>query len=436
MKVGFSSGNITPVGGKIAIAGCIPVRYTDLVHDDIKATAMVIQDENEQTVWVTCDICHPTKKLTDEVVCVLKDVLPNFSREQLILSTTHATACFYLTDEEALGRTFDIDYNQIMPLDNAMKQVVNGIVVAVMNAYSNCVEIDAEFAVADILTGYCRRVVYKDGTAVMYGNVHREDFLRMEYPDGGETQIVYFYKKNTHDLVGIFIAVPCPAQADESSLYITADYWAVVRNIVKSKLGNDVEVFGVCKAAGELSPHKMIKANQGCGVSENGYEAAKRIGERIADSVVKEKDRTILKMTANELVHKRFTFEIEYPIIKISKKTFEDAKEFFENKNNFDENGKAFDWRKQANSMRALNAYRLKQRFYKAYSSVLRIGNLLFYTTPCELFSEYAKRINTKFKQNPVIDVQLTNDCIGYLPTKEAISHGGYSTEIGSRVTT
>jgi hypothetical protein len=114
----------------------------------------------------------------------------------------------------------------------------------------------------------------------------------------------------------------------------------------------------------------------------------------------------------------------------------EEAKKYFQNKNNFDKSGKAFDWRKQANAMRVLNAYEIKEKFYKARSSVFSMGKLLFYTTPCELFTEYAKRINTSFSQNPVIDVQLTNDYIGYLPTIEAIKHGGYSTEISSRATT
>ena len=83
-----------------------------------------------------------------------------------------------------------------------------------------------------------------------------------------------------------------------------------------------------------------------------------------------------------------------------------------------------------------LNAYEIKEKFYNARSSVFSMGKLLFYTTPCKLFTEYAKRINTSFSQNPVIDVQLTNDYIGYLPTIEAIKHGGYSTEISSRATT
>ncbi len=73
--------------------------------------------------------------------------------------------------------------------------------------------------------------------------------------------------------------------------------------------------------------------------------------------------------------------------------------------------------------------------FYKGRVSVMKIGELLFFTCPAELFTEYAKRIAAKFPDNPVIDVQLANDSIGYLPTKEAIEHGGYSTLIFSTVT-
>lgn len=60
----------------------------------------------------------------------------------------------------------------------------------------------------------------------------------------------------------------------------------------------------------------------------------------------------------------------------------------------------------------------------------------MFFTAPMELFTEYAKRIYSPFENNMVVDVQLSNDTLGYLPTKEAIERGGYSTDYFSTVTT
>lgn len=242
MKVGFGKASITPKGGKIVIAGSIPVRYTDVVHDDVQAVAMVVKQDDTRTIWVVCDMCHPTKRLTDDVIAGLKKSLPDFNEDELILSATHATACFYLTDDEFLNSAFDVDLDEIMSVDETRRQVCSGIISAVMEAVSNLEDCTIEYATSDILTGFCRRVVYKDGSAVMYGDVHREDFLRMEYPDGGGMQIIYFYSKKEHQLSGIFAAVPCPAQADEASVYITADYWAVVRERIAEEYGDGINV--------------------------------------------------------------------------------------------------------------------------------------------------------------------------------------------------
>ena len=177
MKVGFGDASITPKGGKIVIAGAIPVRYTDVVHDDIKAVAMVIEQDDIRTIWVGCDMCHPTKKLTDAVIESLRKHLADFCDDELIITATHATACFYLTDDEFLNSAFDVDLTQIKPVEETRRQVCEGITNAVLEAISNMSDCSVEFATSDILTGFCRRVIYTDGSAVMYGDVHRDDFL-------------------------------------------------------------------------------------------------------------------------------------------------------------------------------------------------------------------------------------------------------------------
>ena len=77
MKVGFGRGIITPKG-KIAIAGTIPPRTTDVVHDDVLAVAMVIEQNDIRTIWISCDMCHIPKRLTEEVVMTLKNQIADF----------------------------------------------------------------------------------------------------------------------------------------------------------------------------------------------------------------------------------------------------------------------------------------------------------------------------------------------------------------------
>ena len=259
LSVGWGQKDITPRGGGVIIAGMVPLRVTDVIHDPMHALAMVEQSAWGRTIWVGCDFCHPSARVRREVSDMLRERLAGFSVEQLILNGTHATACFYLTDDEFLSLAAQsADSKEIMPLEETRKQVCEGIAAAVRDACAHLEETVIERASAQILTGYCRRVPYQDQTAEMYGDVHRFDFWRLEYPDGGAVQLLYFYRANDHALRGIFANVPCPAQANDSSAYITADYWGAVRERVCQALGNEVRVLGTCRAAGELSPHRML----------------------------------------------------------------------------------------------------------------------------------------------------------------------------------
>ncbi len=436
MKVGFGQASIAPKGGKIAIAGSISFRSSDVVHDDIKANAMVVEDGSVRTIWVCCDMCHPTLRLTNDVVERLQRVLPEFKKEQLIMSATHATPYCHVTDDEYTDSGFQADYSQILSLYETRKQICDGVQKAVLEAIDELTECTLSIATAEILTGYCRRVVYKDGSAVMYGSVSRDDFLRMEYPDSSETQLIYFYNKATSDLFGIFAAVPCPSQADEASLYITADYWGVARDRIAQNYGGRVKLFGVCRSAGELSPHRLMKNDGGCPLDECGEDAAKRLGNFIADNIILNEKAPLKVYNLDELSHKRTTKVLSFPLRFADEATYREAEEYFADSDNFDENQNpksAYKFYKYSHINKLKNE---KSTTYDAQVSVISMADILFFTAPMELFTEYAKRIYTSFENNMVVDVQLTNDTLGYLPTKEAIEHGGYSTDYCSTVTT
>ena len=436
MQVGFGKGKITPTGGKIVIAGRIPVRYTDVVHDDVWATAMVVQNNGVRTIWVSLDICHPTRRLTEDVIAALKDKIADFKREELILNATHATACFYLTDDEYINAGVEVEIDKIMPLHKTRKQVVDGVLEAVESAILNMQNCTMEFSTADILTGFCRRVVFEDGSAEMYGNPHREDFLRMEYPDGQSSQYLYFYTEEKHELVGVFANVPCPAQAAEGEEHITGDFWTTVRSRIREAFGENVEVIAACRAAGELSPHRILYTAGGYNKNEWDRIAAKRLGDHIADSIIREKNLPLKKYSIEELAHNRITKTLSFPIRRASEQDRVLAEEYFKNDENFDQDGKP---KNIDNHLKYAHVRRLFEdeiSVYDAAVSAVKIADVLFFTAPVELFTEYSKRIAMRFPKNPIFDVQLTNDCLGYLPTKEAVAHGGYSTHIFSTLTT
>ncbi len=426
IRIGWGEKNVCPKGGKIYIAGGVPFRAVEKVHDEIKATAMVVQSGAERIIWVSCDICHPTKQIEDKVIELLTKQLPDFKAEELIISGTHATACFYVSDTEILdcGHLLE-SCEEILAIDIAREQLCRHVAEAVLEAVSNMEEEEMTYTSMDILTGFCRRVVYKDGHAQMYGDVHKDDFWRMEYPDGGETKVLYFYEKGTQNLKAVLAAAPCPAQADESSAHITADFWGYTRNIIKEQYGENVKLFALCRAAGELSPHRLFAEKKD---GEWGTEAAERLGKWVGEQLImhERKAKATTLSPGNQFQY--LTEEITFPARKITEEQYVWAKKYRCTKENFDINGKAIDWETDSLARHIIKFKENNIDTYDAKFGVVRVGNSVFFTAPVELYTEYAKRIIARFPNFTIFDIQLTHDSIGYLPTKEAIAGGGYST--------
>lgn len=432
MKVGFGSAKITPAHSCI-IAGCMPFRPAHTVHDDVFATAMVIGTGSDRFIWVSCDICHPTAHLVEDAVAMLRLELPGFDADRFILNSTHATACFYLTDREFCFSGQRMPTDQVEPIDETRSTVCRGITRAVKEAVANVRDCGVRAATLDILTGFCRRVLYADGTAEMYGDVHREDFLRMEYPDGGPSRVLYFTDAADGSLTGIFANVPCPSQADESSLYVTADYWGVVRTRLREAFGENVRVLATCRAAGELSPHRL-QLSPDSRSEEWGRAAAERLGNWIADHVIAAKDRADAELPAGEPLRTAFKW-VDFPVRQPTASEQADAEAYFADPENFDENGVEKNVFRHVQCAHVRFLETRKPKTYRARVTVVRLGSLVFFTAPAELYTEYAARIAARFPDRMLFDVQLAQDCLGYLPTAEAIRHGGYSAQISATVT-
>ncbi len=224
-------------------------------------------------------------------------------------------------------------------------------------------------------------------------------------------------------------AAPCPAQADESSAYITADFWGYARNCIKQHFGEDVKLFPLCRAAGELSPHRLFALDR---KAEWGEAAAKRLGQWVGENLISFASRAKQKYACDDMGFYRLQKEITFSVREMTEELYVWACEYLNDKSNYRENGKARDWNVESDArhIKLFTEGNIKE--YGAKASVVMLGRTVLFTAPAEIYTEYAKRIIAKFQGYDIIDIQLTHDCIGYLPTEEAIAHGGYSTSYSS----
>lgn len=421
MKIGFGQADITPKGGKVYLIGQFGERITDQVNDPLYAVAMLIESENARTLWVTADslwICEGASKLAYKYAC---EVIPGLKEEEFVLSATHIHTGPSMSNDTYCALTGDRSEPQgAMSAAENNLQFAAAIQKAVQNAVGNLTEARVDFALSRVQTGVQRRVVYKDGTAAMYGALNRDDFLKMEGRDGGPSQLLYVYNMK-EELIGVVANVPCTAQCDEHASYMTADYWGVVREKISAQWGENVKVLPLCRAVGDQSPHQMVDALPAWRTSRryHGRQAAIDMGEKVAALIIENKDKPLASYDSST-VHAQGMRTVNFPVWQATKEEYDDAIAYL----NSDEPRNAF---RTSNAVAAKERYERGDKFYPCNIYAARLGDILFISSPFELFTEYADRIRMAMFDNVVFDVELTHGCMGYLATRNAIQGGGYS---------
>lgn len=433
MKTGFGISEYTIREGKISLLGQMHERITTEINDPIYATAMLIESNFVHTLWISVDALGLTPETSQECYEAAKSIIPDLKEEEFIISATHIHTGPSFESYNSLTAT-DIEPKDIIQSSKWRSRLANAVRKATLQAKSTLEESYMEIAAARIQTGVCRRVEYSDGRSIIYGKTSETNFLKMEGRDGGPTLLIYVYSSKGV-LKAVVADVPCTAQCDEMANYVSADYWGVVRNIVKKDLGEAVTVFPLCRSAGDLSPHHIAdrfpqKPVEGI---TGGRRKAMEIGERIAHEIVYCKEKTVKKYEGN-VPHAQTMKEIVLPAHNITKEEYEWAKDFLK-KYKTDESyigdmskyctgNRRFNY---LNSHYKIRKYEQGEREIKTRIYATLIGDMVFITNPFELFIEYADRIRMALNKNIVFDIQLTYDRLGYLPTKRAAKGGSYS---------
>lgn len=431
MKIGFGQADITPRGGKVSLLGQFHQRITDQVLDPLYAVAMIIESENARTIWVAADTAQMYEPSTRMVMDEVRKVIPDMKDEEFVLSATHIHTGPALWLDTFLSLTGDrSEPEEALPAAECNRQFALGIAEAVKDALGSMKDAHMDVSVARIQTGSNRRVTYKDGSAQMYGNAYRPDFLRMEGRDGGPTQLIYVYD-DKNELYGVVAAVPCTAQCDEKACYVTGDYWGVVRDRVRAELGENVKVLGLCRAAGDLSPHHIVdrvpmERDEGL---YHGRKAAVYMGNLIADAIVSHRKYVIASYDSS-VSHVQGMRRVDFPVWMPTEEEYKWALDYLGNQDNFNEDGSAKVAFDNGNAHARKLRYERGQTIYPSSVYCTVLGDVVFLTVPFELYIEYADRIRMALGDKMVFDIQLTYDNLGYLATPQAVAGGHYSANI------
>ncbi len=460
LKIGWSTISITP-NKPISLHGQLYHRVSEYVHDPIYATALAIENGEEQCIIVSMDMAavylEHTERARSEV-----DGINGIDAKKIVFSATHThNSSQFMDDPHRDNFESYIGKDKVLKLElpedlmsgaDAKAFLHERIVTVILDAWENRQPGGISYASDYAAVGFNRRPVFDIGDgkteSKMYGACSVDSFLRFEGPVDHTIDMLYTWDMD-RNLTGVLVDVPCPSQVFELHRFITADYWGYARSEIRERFGN-INVLSICGAAGDQNPLDLVRIskdnvqalkewNAQAGEVFRNFDMAEEcqsIADRIAEAVERgyRKAKNYVQ-TKPEFIHT--VFDMELPLRKVSKEDYEEAKKTIEDKcaqfsaakrmessdqlEMFEPVGVVMRWEEQK-----------KTDKYSFQTSVIRIGEIAIATNSFELFVDYGLRIRAKCKAKQAFIFQLTNGSGGYLPTQAAIEGGSYSSKPAS----
>lgn len=461
IKFGKASVDITPPF-PASLQGQFYERIATAAESRLFAKAIAVESGSEHFVICSCDLVGIDSNLVTKVRERLSVRCPDFKADNLIISATHthsAPICVEEPCELAVGAHFlpenkkyvanDTLENECWTLEKNIEFFADKIADAVSTAW------DSRWlgwympSFGRAVTGHSRRMVYRDGSALMYGQGQRKDFLHLESGSDTGVELLYLYDEYKN-LSAAIVNVACPSQVLEHSDFISSDYWGKARNLLKRDFGKNFMLLGLCSAAGCQSPRDLVRDLARSESVELDVEnankrrqdstmmwtiaGAEELGRRIRNVVVESlPDVTRLKRQV-EIVCRKKVFDL--PLRYVTKEAYEKARTSFLKK--VEDAGKDVFTRDDMQMLHLdggiIQRYLMQQstKTYPAEVLIAKIDDMAFVTNPFELFLDYGNQLKAKSPAAQTFVIQLANGYSGYVPTERAEQGGHYSAYVAS----
>lgn len=298
--------------------------------------------------------------------------------------------------------------------------------------------------------GHCRRAVYADGTAEMYGNTTRNDFVGMEGGEDSGVDMMFTFDTRGKP-TGMILNLACPSQVMESTYKISSDFIGETRRLLKQRYGKNFRILAQISAAGCQSPRDLVRNYKG----EPDFwheDGVAEIGRRLLTTVesVFSQNNTPIDF-APSMQHridkislpKRRVPYLDY--LNAKKKlseleafmTEEDAYLQFcaEVRRNekipgrpgpYDSKLHHFVLIQNNKAIIARNDSQTREPMFEFEAHFMRLGKVVFATNPFELYLDFGHQIKARSAAIQTFLIQLSPGDGGYLPTARAEQLGGY----------
>ena len=455
LMIGWSEADITPETDKfISLAGQYYVRLSKEIHSRLKTVAVAFSSGDEHFLLASMDnggVAEVFQKAVREAVVKLE---PAIDPEKIFINAIHThnapAAKVPMKVKGAHGGVVKAvtDPNVYTPQEY-IDFVVPVMAQNLVNAWKNRKAGGVARAFGFARVRHCRRAVFADGTAEMYGNTTRQDFIGMEAGEDSGVDMLFTYDE-AGKKTGMLLNVACPSQVMESTYKVSSDFAGATRELLKKEYGNDFHMLYQISPAGCQSPRDLVRHyttepdfwhEDGVAViADRLLTAVKNAqpGKIDYEPVFKQKSIrvTLPRRRASYVDYKKAKAELARLVaIKsedIAYKEFCDNTHAAEKKDGpgpYDDKTEHFVCIK--NQQAVITRYESQDEVptISFDMNVARIGDIAIASNPFELYLYYGQNIKARSKAQQTFLVQLSSGAsihAGYLPSPDGEKFGGY----------
>lgn len=421
LKIGWATGSITP-DKPVNLFGMFNERISTHVEDPCMASVLAMEGVGgEQAIWISCDLVNVSLEVVQDVRQTIAGQISELDPDKVLISCTHTHNA-----PNFRGDLFPKPPADAMSPEAYRSFFIERVGELAVQAWTARESGQVSPALGHAVIGWCRRVVFADGSGQMYGDAKREDFVRVEGPMDPGIELLF-----THDMegnpTGAVVSIACTPQTCMGEKFLTADFWGPTRRNLRQHFGDQFTILPIAGAAGDQCPDDLIR----WGRSEpklRGVDACAKLARRLTNGVIEGYENGRRDMTG-DLIFRHIHTVFELPAYVMS----DEQVVYYEEQiaTLADDNPDPKSW----NGGTLLRYRKLLERDAAAKANpilstdcnFLRIGDFAVATNPFELYLEYGQRIKARCPATQTIAAQLTNDCLSYLPTRDALAHGHYS---------
>lgn len=422
LRIGWAQESITPAK-PVNLFGMFNERISTHVEEPCLATALALQGaDGEHAIWISCDLVNVALDVVQDVRQNVAERLSEVVPHNLLISCTHTHNA-----PNFRGDLFPPPPAGVMTPGEYRAFFVGRVSDVAVAAWEARQPGQVSPGLGHAVLGWCRRLVYADGSGLMYGDSHRDDFVRVEGPMDPGMELLF-----THDGDGVptgaVVSIACTAQTCMGENFLTADFWGPARRELREHFGNDFTVLAIAAAAGDQCPDDLIR----WGRSEprrRGVDACARLARRLSHGVLEGYENGRREMTAEPLFrHAHALIDLPAYVMTSEQVAYYEAQVAALTAQG-EPDPKSWDGGTLLRTRRLLErqAELDANPVLSADCNFLRIGDLAVATNPFELYLEYGQRIKARCPATQTIAAELTNDVLSYLPTRDALTHGHYS---------